>query len=118
MAGSSAGGEQGGGRSSGLGGFGVAKHGRGSWRGFWASGVALSTAMCSVAALCDSGHGGVMAGGAGLRALVERWLEDGNGGGEQRGEMRSSQGGGAESQWPRGRTETDESTETISRRRR
>ena len=69
--------------------------------------------MCSVAALCDSGHGGVMAGGAELRALVERWLEDGNGGGEQRGEMRSSQGGGAEGQWARGRARRRESTAVI-----
>ena len=61
-----------GGRSLVLGGFGVAKHGRSSWRGVWASGVALSTAMCSVAALGDSGHGGVMAGGGELSGSVGR----------------------------------------------
>ena len=54
-----------------------------------------------------------MAVGGELRALVERWLEDGNGGGEQRGEMRSSQGGGAEGQWARGRARRRESTAVI-----
>ena len=60
------------GQSSGLSGFGVAVHGRSHWRGFWASGIALSTAVRSIVALGDGGHDSDMAGGAELAAPVEQ----------------------------------------------
>ena len=62
---------KGGGRSSGLSGFGVAVHSRSNWRGFWSSGIVLSTSVRPVVALGDGGHDGDMAGGAELAAPVE-----------------------------------------------
>ena len=59
------------GRSSGLSGSGVALHDRSNWRGFWSSGIVLSTSVRSVVALGDGGHGGDMAGGAEVMAPME-----------------------------------------------
>ena len=59
-------------RSSEVGGCNASVHGRSNrWR-FWGPGVALSTVVCSVAALGDSGHGGDMNGGAELSAVKTR----------------------------------------------
>ena len=58
MAGSSAGGEQGGGRCSDGAGFGATVHGRRSWWCLRAPGAALSTAVSLASSHCGSSHVG------------------------------------------------------------
>ena len=70
MAGDDGHGNHGGGRSYGNGGFGATELERGCGVPRRPPGVALSTVVCSVAALGDSGHGGDMNGGAELSAKV------------------------------------------------
>ena len=68
-----------GGRSYGNGGFGATELERGCGVPRRPPGVALSTVVCSVAALGDSGHGGDMNGGEELRPWWWTGLRRANG---------------------------------------
>ena len=63
MAGNSPETSYGGGRRSGVGEDDATANGRSSGWGFWASGIALSTVVCSDATCVSSSHGGDTAGG-------------------------------------------------------
>ena len=82
---------RGGGQSSGTDGLGATARFEVNWWGLRLPEEALSTAVRSVVALGDGGHGGIMAGGAELAAPVESRLQGTIEAGKREGRRRSSQ---------------------------